>query len=327
MNRRDFLGGLASATALTCVESCAAVAAEIPLVVFFASSTLSAASRWIGFMQAGLKEQGYVEGQNYRLDTRFAEFQVERIPSVAKEVVRLRPAVILAGAVDTATEAKKATSTIPIVSGALADAVHLGLVASYSRPGGNVTGVTPYIDGLPAKQIEFVREILPGAVKIALVGNMNDPKAPPQRDELVAASRNFGITVLTPVIEKPEDIDGAIQGLRSQAVDMVIVLQTTMMLGQRQRLAKLVAEAGLPAVYGYREHVDEGGLANYGVDLSWCWRRVATYVQKILNGAAPGDLPIEFPPKIQMVVNLKTARALGLTVPRSMLARADEVIE
>jgi putative ABC transport system substrate-binding protein len=175
--------------------------------------------------------------------------------------------------------------------------------------------------------MEFAREIVPGAHKVGLLGNLNDPKAVPQRQELAEAGRTLEVEVMVPEVRSPEDLAAAIETLASDPVQVVIVLQTTMMLGQRKKIAELMAAKGLPAVYGYREHVDEGGLISYGVDLSWCWRHVATYVDKILKGAHPGDLPLEFPPRVQMIANLTTAKALGITIPPLLLARADEVID
>jgi putative ABC transport system substrate-binding protein len=235
--------------------------------------------------------------------------------------------VIVAVGVNAAVAVKNVTSTIPIVSSFLADAVHLGLVASYPRPGGNVTGITPYVDGLPAKQMELAREVVPGAARVGILGNMNDPKAPPQRRELEDAARSLEVSVVAPEIRSPEDLDGATKTLVRERVDVVIVLQTTMLLSERRQIAVLAAVRRLPAVYGYREHVDEGGLIGYGVDSRWCYRRAASFVHKILNGTAPGDLPLEFPTHLELVVNLKTARALGITISRLLLARADEVIE
>jgi putative ABC transport system substrate-binding protein len=326
MRRRDVLA-MAGSTIVAPALSLPVAAGGPPLLVWFASSNQAAASRWIGFLKDGLRDAGYVEGQHYRIEARYAEFNVERLPAVAEEVIGLEPAIIVAGAVDTAFAARQATSTIPIVSGALADAVHLGLVESYAHPGGNLTGITPYIDGLPAKQIEFAREVMPNARRIGLIGNLNDPKAPPQRDELTTIARKLGVDTIMPKVDKPDDLADAVNDIKNAPVDVVIVLQTTMLLAQRKPLAQLLGEASLPAVYGYREHVDEGGLVSYGVDLSWCWRHVASFLDRILKGASPGDLPVEFPPKIQMVVNLKTAKALGLTLTQSILARADEVIE
>jgi len=327
LSRREFVGLSGIVLASAALSAGLAAASESPLLVYFASASKEAASRWIGFLENGLKEQGYTEGQNYRLVGRFAEFHVERLPALAEEAVRLAPVIIVAGAVDTAVAAHRATSTIPIVSGALANAIDLGLAASYAHPGGNVTGITPYVDGLPAKQMEFARELIPGATEMGLIGNVNDPKAVPQRDELMAVAQKLGVTVLAPKVEAPGDLSGAIQSLKNAGVAVVIVLQTTMLLGQRKLLAQLFAETRLPAVYGYREHVDEGGLASYGVDLSWCWRHIGSYVSKILHGAKPAELPIEFPPRLQMVINLRHARDLGLTISTTLLARADEVIE
>ena len=281
----------------------------------------------MGFLLEGLREIGDEAGREFDFVGRFAEFEVERLPPLAEEIVRLQPRVIVCGAVDTAVAARKATATIPILSAALADAVHLGLVASYAHPGGNVTGITPYVEGLPAKQLELAREIAPGAKKVGIVGNLNDPKAPPQQHEIETAGRAAEIKMVAPEISSPADIERAINALAGEQVDVAVVLQTTMMLGQRQKIARLMAAHNLPAVYGYREHVDEGGLISYGVDLRWCWHHLATFVDKILKGAAPAGLPVEFPSRLQLVVNMKAAKPLGLTVPPLLLARADEVIE
>jgi putative ABC transport system substrate-binding protein len=244
-----------------------------------------------------------------------------------RKSLSVKPAVIVAGAVDAAVVAKKATSSIPIVWGALADADHLGLIASYARPGGNVTGITPYVAGLPAKQIELSRELVSGATRIGVLSNMSDPKALPQRDELKEAARTLGLTVVTRDLRSADGLPEAIEALASESVDVVIVLQTTMLLSLRKPITPLLAANRLPTVYGYRQHVDEGGLISYGVNLGWCWQHLATYVHRILKGAPPADLPVEFPPRLQMVVNMKAANALGMTVPPILLARADEVIE
>jgi putative ABC transport system substrate-binding protein len=281
----------------------------------------------VGFLRKGLEELGYVDGRDVEILVRMAENQAERLPGLAEQIVALKPAVIVAGAVDAALVAKKATSSIPIVSGALADADHLGLIASYSRPGGNVTGITPYVAGLPAKQIELAREVVPRATRIGVLGNFNDPKAPPQREELEAAARALALTVVVGELRSADGLAEALDALARERVDVVIVLQTTMLLSLRTQIPPLMARRRLPAVYGYREHVDEGGLISYGVNLGWCWEHLATYVHKILKGASPADLPVEFPPRLQMVVNMKAATGLGITIPPIVLARADEVIE
>jgi putative ABC transport system substrate-binding protein len=326
MKRREFITLVGGAAAWP-LAARGQVPSKRPLIVFFGSAYLANAGGFIGALRAGLNELGYAEGRNIELVTRFAENQVERLPSLAEEVVNLKPAVIVASASDTALAAKKATSTIPIVAGALADAEHLGLVTSYSRPGGNVTGIMPYVDGLPSKQIELAREVAPGSTKIGLLGNRNDAKVVHQLDELTGVARTLGLTAIVPEINSPEDVNVAINALASDRVDVVVVLQSAMLLSLRKQIAGSMAANRLPAVYGYRQHVDAGGLISYGIHLLWCYHRAATYVDKILSGASPSDLPVEFPTKLQMVINLKAARELGLTLPPTLLARADEVIE
>ena len=251
----------------------------------------------------------------------------ERLPALAEELVRLKPNIILAAATGQAVAAKNATATITIVTPALADAVHLGLVASEARPKGNVTGITPYVAGLPAKQMELAREIVPRARKIGVLNDINDPKAAPQWLELEDAGRALGLNVVALGVRTPDDLASAFQALANQRPDVVIVLQTSMLLSERRKIADLGAAMRLPIIYGYREHIVDGGLISYGVDLRDCFRRSAVYVVRILNGTAPGDLPVEFPTKLELIINLKTAKALAIEIPPTLLARADEVIE
>jgi putative ABC transport system substrate-binding protein len=278
------------------------------------------------FLQ-GMRDHGYVVGRNVDIVYRFADGYVERLPALAEELVHLRPSVILAPASGPAVAAKKATSTIPIVTPALADAVHLGLIVSESRPGGNVTGIAPYVAGLPAKQMELAREVVPSATKVGVLTNLDDPKAPPQWQELQVAGQELGVKVVAAEARTPDELDAAFQTLARQRVDVIVVLQTSMLITERRRIAALAATSRLPAVYGYREHVDDGGLISYGVDLRECFRRSAYFVDKILNGTAPSDLPVEFPTKLELVINLRTAKTLGIKLPPILLARADEVIE
>jgi putative ABC transport system substrate-binding protein len=325
MKRREFMTLLAGAAAWP-VAARAQVSTGRPLIACL-SAGLFGTVPLIAAFQEGMRDLGYFAGRNIDIVYRFAENRPERLPTLAEELVRLQPAVIMAPAVVDAVAARKATATIPIVSAALADPVNLGLVASIARPGGNVTGIMPYVDGLPAKQIELAREIVPGARRVGILGNLNDPKAPPQLHELEEAARALKVEVLVPTLRTPDDLDGAIAALANERVDVVIALQTVMMVGERREIAALIAAKRLPTVYGYREHVDAGGLISYGVDLNWCGRRAATFVHKILTGTAPGDLPVEFPTQIELVINLKTAKTLGVTIPPGVLARADEVIE
>src|SRR6266446_2189237 len=327
MNRRAFISLLGCAALIRPYVALAQNSTKRPLIAWLSLGERT--SSWVfveAFLQ-GMREHGDVEERQFDIVYRFADGYIERLPSLADELVRLNPDVILAPASGPAVAAKKATASIPIVTPALADAVHLGLIASEARPGGNVTGITPYVAGLPAKQMELAREVVPSAGRIGVLANLSDPKAPPQWQELEAAGRELGVNVVAEDVPTPNDLDGAFQALARQRVDVVIVLQTSMLLSERRKIAALAATTRLPAIYGYREHVDDGGLVSYGVDLRACFRRAAYYVHKILNGVAPGDLPIEFPTRLELVINLKTANALGLDVPPTLLARADEVIE
>jgi putative ABC transport system substrate-binding protein len=271
-----------------------------------------------------MREFGYAEGRDFDMALRCIGSQPDRL---AAELVQLNPDVIVAPATVHAVAARKATTTIPIVVPVLADAVELGLVASEARPGGNLTGVAPYVKGLPAKQLELAREIVPNASRIGLLDDVTDPKARPQRREIEAAGLALKVKMVAAEVRTPNDIGPAYEAFTGEHIEVVIVEQSTMLLAARKRIAELAAAKRLPSVYGYREHVSAGGLISYGVILSWCFHRAAYYVGRILKGTKPADLPVEFPTKLELVINLKTARALGLDVPPMLLVRADEVIE
>jgi putative tryptophan/tyrosine transport system substrate-binding protein len=326
VKRRDFIT-LLGGGAMWPLAAHAQPSAKRPLIAWLSLGAKQVS--WVSveaFLQ-GMKDNGYVEGRQFDLALRFAEGYIDRLPACAEELVRLDPSVIIAAASGPAVAAKKVTATIPIVVPALADAVHLGLIVSDARPGGNVTGISPYVAGLPAKQLELAREVVAGASHIGILANLSDPKTPPQLQELEAAGRKLGLNVVAADVHVPGDLDGALQALARQRVEVMIVLQTSMLVSERRTIAALAATARLPSIYGYREHVDDGGLISYGVDLRYCFRRSGYYVHKILNGVAPGDLPVEFPTKLELVINLKTAKALGLEIAPTLLARADEVIE
>src|SRR5262249_15204080 len=329
MRRRELLTliGGAPATAMRPRAALAQAPSKRPLIAWISGGTRQLGESFIENFLRGMTELGYAEGRNFDIVYRFTEGYQERLPTITEEVVRLKPDVILAAAAVTTVAAPKATSTIPIVTPALADAVHLGLIASEARPGGNVTGIEPYVAGLPAKQIEFAREIVPAAGKIGLLTNLADPKAPAQAQELEASARAAEIKIVAADANKPDELDGALRILREQRVDAVIVLQTSMLISYAQQIAMAALAQRLPTVYGYREHVIAGGLISYGVDLRWCFYRGAYFVDRILRGTPPGDLPIEFPTKMFLAVNLKTAAALGITVKPTLLSLADEVVE
>jgi putative tryptophan/tyrosine transport system substrate-binding protein len=327
MRRRDFIeviGGLAATTAVKLKPAFAERPSK--LIVWISAFHIPPRAHFPPAFLSGMQDQGYVVDRNFAFVTRDGQ-GIPDAARIAEEAIQLKPDLILAPATLEAVAAKKATSTIPIVCPALADAVHLGLIASEARPGGNVTGIEPYIGGLPAKQVELAREIMPSATRIGLLTNDADPKGPPQIRDLKAAAQALGLEIISTNANRPEEIETALQTLVNAKVDIAIVLQTTMLLLNRSAIATSALQKRLPTVYGYREHVVEGGLISYGVDLRWCFRRAAYLAVKILRGAAPSDLPIEFPTSMWLAANQQTAKALGITIPPNLLGRADEVIE
>lgn len=325
MRRRDFiiiLGGMVPGAVR------AETSPKRPIIgvpTFYAPSKIGYSFRTA--FEQGLQDLGYVLDRDLDVQFRSAGGDWDRLPAVEEEILQLKPHVIYAFATLEAVAARKATSTIPIVCAALADAVHLGLIASEARPGGNVTGIEPYVPGLPTKLIELAREIVPRTRTVGLLTNSKDPKGAAQTPELEAAGQAVGLMIVAADANRPEDIEGALRELANKRADVVIVLQTGMLVVNSPQLAALAIAMRLPTVYGYREHVIAGGLISYGVDLRWCYHRSAYFVDKILHGKRPGDLPIEFPTHFPLTVNIRTAKELGLAIPPTLLARADEVIE
>ena len=330
VGRREFLGALGGATVTWPLGAWAQLLTKKrTLIAWLSGSASKVAGVFADDFLDGMRDLGYIDGRDFNMVSRYAEGNQDRLPALAEEIVGLKPDVIVAAAVNAAVPARAATSVIPIVCPALADAVHLGLIASEARPGGNVTGIEPYVAGLPAKQMEFAREIVPDATRIGLLTNLQDPKARPQRLELVSAAKALELTIAEADVNSlsPDEIKSAMEALANARVDVVIVLQTGLLLSVGRQIAELAAAKRLPTVYGYREHVLDGGLISYGVDLRWCYRRGAYFVDKILHGTPPGELPVEFPTKMTLSINLKTAKALGIAVPPTLLGLADEVIE
>jgi len=245
---------------------------------------------------------------------------------LAADVVALKPDVILATVTPAAVATKALTTSIPIVCPLLANAINLGLIASESRPGGNVTGVSFRTEGLTSKQVELALQMIPDVVKLGYLVNVASGIII-DRQELESTCQRLDIKAVPAEVRSANDLDMAFQSLAEDHVQAVIVLVDGMLFSERKRIAALAAAARLPAIYGFRDHVDAGGLVSYGVNLSENFHRAATYVNKILKGAKPGDLPVEFPTKLELVVNNQAAKALGLNIPSSVLVRADEVIE
>ena len=329
MKRRDFIALLSGATAAWPLRVRAQQPA-MPVIGYLGIGSRDTEVPLAAFRQ-GLSEAGYAEGQNVTIDYRWAEGNPERFPALAAELVMLKVHVILTtGGTLAAIAAKRATATIPIVFTAAGDPVAEGLVANLARPGGNVTGFSVTLDDLIGKWLELLKEAVPGASRVAL---LLKPDAMPDRvrevrlKEADASARALGVELQVFEARGREDFDGVFSDMSKARVGALVVWPTPVFQLERRRLADLAAEHRLPAVFQLRIHVEAGGLMSYGPNLPDLNRRAAIYVGKILKGTKPSDLPVEQPTKYELVINLKTAKALGLTVPPSLLARADEVIE
>ena len=281
---------------------------------------------WEAFLQ-GLRDLGYVEGRNLVIEHRYSEGKDEGLPDLAADLVRLKVDVIVAGATPPVHAARRATATIPIVMANHSDPVGSGLVASLARPGGNVTGLSIVNPELSGKRLELLKGAMPRAVRVAVLWNPASRIHPRMIDETAAASRALGLRLLRLPARGLADYDGAFSEMTRERAEALVVLGDVTFWIHRGRIAELAAQRRLPTMFAQREHVEAGGLMSYGVDLRENYRRAATYVDKILKGARPADLPVEQPTKFELVVNMKTARALGLTIPPIVLGRADQLIE
>ena len=327
MQRREFitLMGVAAVTqGMLPRLACAQISTKRPLLAVLAGVTRREFPA--SFME-GMRELGYVDGGNIDVVYRFADGRLDLLPALAEELIQLTPKVIVAGVTPAAVAARRLTQTIPIVCPILADPIDLGLIAGMSRPGGNVTGLMSRIDDLIGKQIELAAQLVPALARVGLIVNVTSSDVVIARQEVESAGKRLGVKLVSAEVREPNDLDTAFKLLSNEHVQVVVILANAMLFQERQRVAELAASARLPAVYGFRDHVDAGGLISYGVNYAENFRRAAIYVVKILNGARPSDLPVEFPNKLELVINLKAAKALGLDIPPSLLARADEVIE
>jgi len=275
----------------------------------------------------GLQEHGWVEGQNFVLTTRFAQFKSERLREMVAELVQRKVDVIVVSTAEGALAAKHGTSTIPIVAVSPADAVAIGLVASLARPGANVTGLSYLGTELIAKQMELLKEAAPNLSRVAALSNPANPTHAPRLRAAALAAQGLRVHLEPIEARTPSELDKAFATMMRARVGGVLVLSDPMFNDEARRLAQLASTSGLPAIYGFRMWVDAGGLMSYGPDFPNLFHRAAAYVDKILKGAKPGDLPVEQPTKFDLVINLKTAKALGLTIPQSILVRADEIIQ
>ena len=290
-------------------------------------STGSSSETTAETLSKALRDLGWVEGQNLTFERRHASGKNEILPGLAAELVRLKVDTIVAIGTPAARAAKNATETIPIVFARVAEPVGFGLVQSLARPGGNVTGVSIVNIDLSAKRLELLREAIPGLVRVGALWDPSFPTAAAELQEIEGAARSLGIEMQPVGVQGPEEFEGALVAMTRQRAGALIVVGGRLFIEHRHRLAALATTARLPMMLYRRESVEAGGLMSYGTNFSDMYRRAATYVDKILKGAKPADLPVEQPMKLELVINLKTAKALALTIPFAVLIRADEVIE
>jgi putative ABC transport system substrate-binding protein len=328
MKRREFIGLLGSAA----VAWPLAARAQQPGKVFRVGLLLPASSEiaapYIDAFRQGLRERGYVEGQGIAFEYRPTDGSAARASEAAFDLARLKVDAILAWTTTMAVAAQRATTTIPIVIVGVSDPVGTGLVASLARPGSNITGLSNFARDLSGKLVEILIEVVPGINSLAAVANPDNPSVLPLLlPELEGAIRTLGVRLQRFDVRAPDDLDGAFARMAAAGVKGVVVLPDPLYIAQRRRIAELAQNARLPTVFARRENVSAGGLLSYGPSLHDQFRQTAIYVDRILRGAAPAELPVEQPTRIELVINLKTAKTLGLTFPLPLLGRADEVIE
>jgi len=300
--------------------------AKVHRIGVLAAVSLSTISARIDAFRQGLHEVGYVEGKNIVIEYRFAEGKLDRLSELAAELVRLKVDVIVTAGPTSTRPAKEATSTIPIVMGQDPDPVGNGFVASLARPGGNITGLSTLSPEISGKQLELLKEIVPRLSRVAVLGISTQPGNAQLVKETELAAGALGVQVQYLDVQNPKDIEAVIRAASKGRADAVLVLPNPVLISQRAQIVNLVARSRLPAIYPYREFVDDGGLMTYGMSFIDLYRRAATFVDKILKGAKPADIPVEQPMKFELMINLKAAKQIGVTIPPNVLVRADRVI-
>ena len=325
MRRREFitlLGGTAAAWPF----AARAQQPTMPVVGFLRSATLADVPHWVAAFRQGLKEAGFVEGQNVAIEFRSADNQLDRLPALVADLIR-QPVAVIVGNTDAALAAKAATTTVPIVFASGSDPVRDGLVASLNRPGGNVTGLVYFSAVLGAKRLELLRQLVPRATTIAVLVNPNTPLTEAERKDVQTAAQAIGQQLIIFDISSDRDIETAFAAFVQRGAGALLVGTGGFLNSNRERIAAVANRHALPASYSQREGVVAGGLMSYGPSISDAYRQAGIYSGRILNGEKPADLPVIRSTKFELVLNLKTAKALGLTIPPSLLVAADEVIE
>jgi putative ABC transport system substrate-binding protein len=326
MDRRAFIAGTLGLLAAPLAE--AQQAGRVYRIGYLSYSSPAANPHLIEAFRQGLRELGWVEGQNITIDSRFAEGRLDALSDLAAELVRLKVDIIVGTSTPATLAAKNATKTIPVVMVSAGDPVGLGLIASLARPGGNITGVSHGVGVDPfGKELELLKEIAPDVRRVAVLSNPANALHQLAIREVNVAARSLGVQLQLLEARGPNEFDGAFAAMSKERAGALLVLPDSVFQRHRARVAGLAAKNRLPAMYGVSEYVKAGGLISYGPNLPDLFRHSATFVDKILRGATPADLPVQQPTKFELVINLKTAKALGLTIPPSVLARADEIIE
>jgi putative ABC transport system substrate-binding protein len=326
ISRRAVVGALASGV-LTAARAARAQPTKVPRIGWLGGPTREAAQAFVVPFLRALQDLGWVEGRNLAIEWRFGGGQAERLPELAAELVRLRVELIVVPSTPTAVAARSATTTIPLVTVGGNDPVALGFAASLARPGGNVTGLTASLGPeIAGKQFELLKETVPKVSRVCALWNPTTPGNPLALREAEAAARTLGVELQPVEARGLGDFDGAFAAMSAKRAGALHVLADVMFVTHRARLAELAVKRRLPAMYSQREFVDDGCLMSYGAKLSDNFRRAATYVDRILKGARPAELPIERPTTFELIVNAKAAKAIGLTIPPVVLARADQVI-
>ena len=326
MGRRAFIGTVGASLLAAAIAVRAQAATKVYRIGFLEAGAASVNRHFLEAFQSGLREFGYVQGNNVVIDDRWAEGRAERFPELLGELVQLKPDMIVVASTLGAVAAKKVVTSIPVVFVGVADPLDMGLVVSLARPGGNMTGISRgFGEGLVGKGLQLLKNIVPEASRIAILWNAAGEIAP-RLKEAQAAVRTLGMMPLPIDVRESSDFDGAFARMRKQNANAMMVLADPLTLRHRETIVNLAAANRIPAVYEFAEFARAGGLISYAASVPALFHRAASYVDKILKGAKPGDLSIEQPTKFELVINLKTARALGIAVPQSVLLRADEVI-
>jgi putative tryptophan/tyrosine transport system substrate-binding protein len=327
MKRREFntlVGGALVAWPFSAVGQ---ISTKLPLVAFLSGTSISPAAKYVSAFTNGLQELGHLEGRDINVAFRYANGDLTRQSALVDELFKMQPDMFVTGSTAATIAVRRFTAKIPIICAALTDPVGLRLVVSHARPGGNVTGILNNLDSLPGKRLELARDLIHGGTKFGMLVNAsNESNAVQKRDALAAASF-LGVQLLPVEVQSATELGSALETLAREHVEFVFILQDPMFNNEGRRIAAFAVTLSLPTMHGFRENVEDGGLLSYGINMRENFRRSAAFVDKILKGTIASDLPVELPTKEELVINLKTAKALGLVVPPSLLAIADEVIE